>query len=310
MNGRPTLSTAIQQAGQHFPHSSSVWRWETVRFGFVFAFVSDICLPCEFYRFSPPYQREKAELGWKPKSSWSECNLSSLGLPGFFQIACAVINLEGDLVFIIFWPPHCGHALDVEPDKVVEGGAADPVDPEENHLVAQLVPGLTLLPRVGDDGHHQESCPKHDVQDGEREDPLVEPLTPHVVSWEDDSQEKEEVGDDDEGGEDRPRDHSIVALGSLVVLPAGKVGTIAFASSVVLNNFLSGHLSVVTCLRVFSALFYCAHMCVQVSLSHQLTHVWWHLSTSSLHEAPRANSANVTAVHFGELPVHLFVLLV
>ena len=92
------------------------------------------------------------------------------------------IKLKGDLVFIIFWPPHCGHALDVEPDEVVEGGAADPVDPEENHLVAQLVPGLTLLPRVGDDGHHQESCPKHDVQDGEREDPLVEPLTPHVVS--------------------------------------------------------------------------------------------------------------------------------
>ena len=27
-----------------------------------------------------------------------------------------------------------------------------------------------LLPRGGDDGHHQESCPKHDVQDGERED--------------------------------------------------------------------------------------------------------------------------------------------
>merc|ERR550517_1215412 len=43
------------------------------------------------------------------------------------------------LVIVVFWPPHSGHALNVEPDEIVEGGAGVEDDPEEGHLVLLLL---------------------------------------------------------------------------------------------------------------------------------------------------------------------------
>ena len=64
-------------------------------------------------------------------------------------------------------------------------------------------------------------------------------MAPHVVRREEDSDKEETVGDDDEGGENGPRDHARVALRPLVVLPARP-------SRVVPDNayiLLTGHLS-------------------------------------------------------------------
>ena len=121
---------------------------------------------------------------------------------------CLEKQVEADLIIVVFWPPHSGHALNVEPDKVVEGGAGVEDDPEESHLVllqlllfesARIT--LVLLLWMSNDCYDEEGRTEHDVEDGEREDPVVEPLTHHIVLREDDSEAEEAVGDDDEGGE-------------------------------------------------------------------------------------------------------------
>ena len=52
---------------------------------------------------------------------------------------CLEKKVEADLVIVVFWPPHSGHALNVEPDEIVEGGAGVEDDPEEGHLVLLLL---------------------------------------------------------------------------------------------------------------------------------------------------------------------------